>query len=86
MSGRNGHEVPDLPSLEELDAEAARAAKDGEDWDVSDDELEKEVRRTLYLAMRGEAKATQTSAASCAVRYMAVKAKLPVVYGEGLDE
>lgn len=55
-------------------------------WDVTEEELEREVRRVLVLAMRGDAKPSQTSAASCAVRYMAVKAKLPVAYGEGLDE
>lgn len=60
--------------------------EDSESWDVTEDELEREVRRTLFRAMRGTAKPSETSAASCAVRYMAVKAKLPVAYGEGLDE
>ncbi len=72
----------DLPSRDEID----RAQPADAEEPITDEMLEDEIRCTLIRAMRGQAKPAETSAASCAVRFLAYKAKLPILYGDGFDE
>ena len=73
----------------ESDAERLLSLMNGPEFDLEDGTKTMEcwIVATLTEAMTKAAKTTeQISAANAAIKYLAVKSKLPVKWGEGFDE
>ena len=82
--------VPDQPPALPTEAASPDDADDepqGDGRTVTSDELEDEVRTTLLYGMRyGKDRREKVAAAVAAIKYLAVKAKIPVPFGGGFDE
>lgn len=74
---------PKTASLEELEDDRETLI---DELKTDPEAFEREIMATLLGAMRNAPKQTErTTAASTAIRYLAVKAKVPQVYGEGFE-
>jgi len=72
---------------DDLASDAERLLSDAQPDDTPVSVMEAWIVATLTNAMTQAQKTTeQISAANAAIKYLAVKAKLPVAYGSGFDE
>jgi hypothetical protein len=72
---------------DDLASDAERLLSEAQPEASTLDVMEEWIVATLTDAMQHAQKTTeQISAANAAIKYLAVKAKLPVAYGSGFDE